>query len=65
VERLTFCLSGLSPREQRVVQLSFTEWRQSSEIAEQLGVATGNIRVIRHRALRKLRVCMESAGDSA
>ena len=65
VERLTFCLSGLSPREQRVVQLSFTEWRQSSEIAERLGVATGNIRVIRHRALRKLRVCMESAGDSA
>jgi hypothetical protein len=33
VERLTFCLSGLSPREQRVVQLSFTEWRPSSEIA--------------------------------
>jgi len=65
VERLTFCLSGLSPREQRVVQLSFTEWRPSSEIAEQLGVATGNVRVIRHRALRKLRVCMDGAGGSA
>jgi RNA polymerase sigma-70 factor (ECF subfamily) len=65
VEHLTFCLSGLSPREQRVVQLSFTEWRPSSEIAEQLGVAAGNVRVIRHRALRKLRVCMDSAGDSA
>ena len=65
VERLTFCLSGLSPREQRVVQSSFTEWRPSSEIAEQLGVAAGNVRVIRHRALHKLRVCMDSAGASA
>ena len=65
VERLTFCLSGLSPREQRVVQLSFTEWRSSSEIAQQLGVAAGNVRVIRHRALRKLRGCMDGAGASA
>lgn len=62
VERLTLCLSGLSPREQRVVQLSFTDWQASSEIAEQLGVAAGNVRVIRHRALRKLRQCMDGAG---
>jgi RNA polymerase sigma-70 factor (ECF subfamily) len=65
VEHLTLCLGGLSPREQRVVQLSFSEWKSSGEIAEQLGVASGNVRVIRHRALRKLRDCMDRAGAAA
>ncbi len=65
VERLTLCLGGLSQREQRVVHLSFAEWQPSAEIAEQLGVAPGNVRVIRHRALRKLRECMDRAGESA
>ena len=65
MEHLTFCISGLSQREQRVVQLSFAEWLSSPEIAEQLGLAPGNIRVIRHRALRKLRECMDGAGASA
>lgn len=65
VERLTLCLGGLSQREQRVVQLSFAEWRSSAEIAEQLGVAPGNVRVIRHRAMRKLRECMDRAGAPA
>jgi RNA polymerase sigma-70 factor (ECF subfamily) len=65
LERLTFCLGGLSQREQRVVQLSFSEWQPSAEIAEQLGVAPGNVRVIRHRALRKLRECMDQVGGSA
>ena len=65
VERLTLCLAGLSPREQRVVQLSFSEWQSSTDIAEQLGVAAGNVRVIRHRALRKLRECMDRTGAPA
>lgn len=65
VERLTLCLGGLSKREQRVVHLSFTEWQQSAEIAERMGVAPGNVRVIRHRALRKLRECMDRQGDAA
>jgi RNA polymerase sigma-70 factor (ECF subfamily) len=63
VERLTLCLSALPAREQRIVQLSFYEWKSTGEIAELLGVASGNIRVIRHRALRKLRTCMDLNGD--
>lgn len=58
VEHLTICLGGLTLREQSVVQLSFAEWQSSAAIAGQLGVAAGNVRVIRHRALRKLRECM-------
>lgn len=65
VERLTLCLAGLSQREQRVVQLSFAEWLSSVEIAERLGVAAGHVRVIRHRALRKLRDCMDRMGAPA
>ena len=65
VQSLTLCLGGLSQREQRVVHLSFSEWQPSAQIAEQLGVAPGNVRVIRHRALRKLRECMDQAGESA
>jgi RNA polymerase sigma-70 factor (ECF subfamily) len=63
VERLTPCLAGLTRREQGVVQLSFSERRSSTEIAEQFGVTPGNVRVIRHRALRKLRDCLDRGAD--
>jgi RNA polymerase sigma-70 factor (ECF subfamily) len=65
VQRLTLCLSALPAREQRIVQLSFYEWKSTEEIAELLGVASGNVRVIRHRALRKLRTCMDQDGAPA
>lgn len=65
VERLTFCLTELSRREQGVVQSSFSERRSGTEIAEQFGVTPGNVRVIRHRALRKLRACLDREGDPA
>ena len=65
VERLTTCMGGLSERERRVVHLSFAEWQPSAEIAEQLEVAAGNVRVIRHRALHKLRECLDRAGEPA
>jgi RNA polymerase sigma-70 factor (ECF subfamily) len=58
-------MNGLSERERRVVHLSFAEWRPSAEIAEQLEVAGGNVRVIRHRALRKLRECIDRTGEAA
>ena len=65
VERLTSCLTELSRREQGVVQSSFSERRPSTEIAEQFGITPGNVRVIRHRALRKLRDCLDRGGDPA
>jgi RNA polymerase sigma-70 factor (ECF subfamily) len=65
VERLTSCLTELSRREQGVVQSSFSERRSSTEIAQQFGVTPGNVRVIRHRALRKLRDCLDRGGDPA
>ena len=53
-ERLAACLEALSERERSVVISSFFE--ENSKPA--LGISQGNLRVIRHRALGKLRDCM-------
>jgi len=55
-ERLAACLEALSERERAVVIGSFFE-----ESISEPGLSAGNVRVIRHRALGKLRVCMERA----
>jgi hypothetical protein len=39
--------------------LSFTEERTAPEIAAELSLTEGNVRVIRHRALLRLRACLE------
>jgi RNA polymerase sigma-70 factor, ECF subfamily len=56
-ERLVACLDGLSERERSVVVASFFDEKPAAE----LGLSAGNLRVIRHRALGKLRGCMEGA----
>jgi RNA polymerase sigma-70 factor, ECF subfamily len=56
-ERLAACLEALSERERAVVVASFFE----EESVKDLNLTAGNVRVIRHRALGKLRACMEGA----
>ena len=56
-ERLAACLEALSERERSVVIASFFDEKPAAE----LGLSAGNVRVIRHRALGKLRGCMEGA----
>jgi len=56
-DRLAPCLEALSERERAVVITSFFE----EESKGALGLSAGNLRVIRHRALGKLRECMEAA----
>jgi RNA polymerase sigma-70 factor (ECF subfamily) len=58
VERLERCLEGLAPRERAVLQLTFYADRASGEIAAELELTPGNVRVVRHRALAHLRGCM-------
>jgi RNA polymerase sigma-70 factor (ECF subfamily) len=62
VERLDHCLEHLPPRERAVLQLTFYAERASDEIAGDLATTAGNVRVVRHRALRRLRACM-GAGE--
>jgi RNA polymerase sigma-70 factor, ECF subfamily len=56
-DRLAACLEALSERERFVVIASFFE----EDCKGDPGLSAGNVRVIRHRALGKLRACMEAA----
>ncbi len=59
--RLTHCLAALAERERTVVVLSFYAERGAEAIALELGLTPGNVRVVRHRALARLRACMGDA----
>jgi RNA polymerase sigma-70 factor (ECF subfamily) len=62
-ERLADCLRRLGERDRSVVMMTFYAERRTVEIAAQLGLSAGNVRVIRHRALEQLRECMGGAGS--
>ena len=58
-DRLVECLGRLAPRERTVIVLTFYAERDGDAIARELGTSAGNVRVIRHRALARLRECLE------
>jgi RNA polymerase sigma-70 factor (ECF subfamily) len=60
VDRLEACLARLAERERMVVLLTFYAERPSGEVGKELGITEGNVRVIRHRAIERLRTCMTS-----
>lgn len=60
-DRLAKCLEALAERERTVVALTFFAEKDGDEAAKDLGITAGNARVIRHRALAKLRECMGTA----
>jgi RNA polymerase sigma-70 factor (ECF subfamily) len=57
-ERLAGCLERLPERERSVVLMTFYEDKQADEVAALLGLTAGNVRVIRHRAIGRLRDCV-------
>ena len=54
------CLARLSERERAVVMLTFYAERSAGDVARELSLKEGNVRVIRHRAVERLRTCMSS-----
>ncbi len=56
--RLDHCLQALGERERAVVLLTFYAERPTAEIASDVGASQGNVRLIRHRAIARLRGCM-------
>ena len=60
--RLVRCLERLAERERSVVVLTFYDEQSSDAVASFLGLSTANVRVIRHRALGRLRECMSGVG---
>lgn len=57
-ERVSGCLEGLPERQRTVLLMSFYAERTSDEIARSLGLTGGNVRVLRHRGVAKLRDCL-------
>lgn len=56
--RLLACLQRLSERERSVLVMTFYDDCRASEVAAELCISEGNVRVIRHRGLEKLRACV-------
>lgn len=59
LDHLTRCMERLTERERSVVVMSFFVDAPSEQIGAELGMTPGNVRVVRHRALARLRTCME------
>ncbi len=57
-ERVAQCLQRLGERERSVIVQTFYDERPADEVARSLGLSAGNVRVIRHRSLARLRRCM-------
>lgn len=56
--RVAACMQRLAERERSVLVMSFYEDEPAERVAERLALSPGNVRVIRHRALEKLRECV-------
>lgn len=63
-QRVVDCLDRLPERERTVLVMSFYDEQPSEVVASELGLSAGNVRVIRHRGIDKLRRCVD-AGRSA
>jgi len=64
-KRLAHCLQALSERERSVIVMTFYDDRPAEAVAAELGLTAGNVRVIRHRGLERLRGCMQGEGGAA
>ncbi len=58
---LARCVQALKERERSVVVMTFYDEQAAAETARFLGTSEANVRVIRHRAIQQLRVCMGAA----
>jgi RNA polymerase sigma-70 factor (ECF subfamily) len=45
--------------------MTFYDDRPADQVAVELGLTAGNVRVIRHRGLERLRTCMHAAEGTA
>jgi RNA polymerase sigma-70 factor, ECF subfamily len=60
LDRLDACLTALGERERMVVTSTFYAERTAAQVGKDLGLSEGNVRVIRHRAVERLRQCLAS-----
>jgi RNA polymerase sigma-70 factor, ECF subfamily len=58
------CLAGLDARARNVLYLSFSRDKSADAIARVLETTSGNVRVIRHRAVAQLRSCLDGGRET-
>jgi RNA polymerase sigma-70 factor, ECF subfamily len=64
-ERVARCLERLAERERTVLVLSFYDEQPADAVGRSLGLSAGNVRVIRHRGIERLRRCVEGPRSAA
>lgn len=57
-QRVVDCLERLPERERTVLVMTFYDDRSAHAVGRELGLSAGNVRVIRHRGIDKLRRCV-------
>jgi RNA polymerase sigma-70 factor (ECF subfamily) len=62
--RVADCLARLPERERAVIVMSFYDDQPSEAVGRQLGLSAGNVRVIRHRGIEKLRRCVDAGAGA-
>jgi RNA polymerase sigma-70 factor (ECF subfamily) len=60
--RVADCLRALPVRERSILIMTFYAERPAAELATETGLTETNVRVIRHRALARMRDCVEGGG---
>ena len=63
--RVADCLERLPERERSVIVLTFYDEQPSDAVGRELGLTPGNVRVIRHRGIDRLRRCVDSGARVA
>ncbi len=63
--RVASCLERLPERERAVLVLSFYDEQPAEAVGRSLGLSAGNVRVIRHRGIDKLRRCVDAGRTAA
>ena len=58
--RVADCLDRLPERERAVIVMSFYDEQPSDAVGTELGLTAGNVRVIRHRGIDRLRRCVDA-----
>ena len=62
--RLQQCLDRLPERERAVLVMTFYDDRPAAAVGEELRLSAGNVRVIRHRGIERLKACMQVAEET-
>ena len=63
--RVADCLGRLAERERSVLVMSFYDDQPAGAVGQHLGLSAGNVRVLRHRGIEKLRRCVDAGRRAA